>query len=269
MKKCNVCGCYLEDGQERCPMCGAINVKEEPKEEKVIKEEIKEQRVEEPRNSSAYNAERVLRSVVRVSTGNSVGTGFVYNGNLVITNAHVISQVDNNGNLMISRIIRASFSEKYDRTLYLLEVLNIDVQEDVAILKFVDNVSFPSLVLADQSKVSMGEEVFTIGCPLGFDFSYVSGHVSNPNKVTEGKAHKVIQTDITVNHGNSGGPLCNMNCEVVGMVSFNEIHRSNDNMIDTPNGPAQLTLYKPIDGMSFAVTSDAIKECLKIMKMYR
>lgn len=60
-----------------------------------------------------------------------------------------------------------------------------------------------------------------------------------------------------------------MNCEVVGMVSFNEIHRSNDNMIDTPNGRAQLTLYKPIDGMSFAVTSDAIKECLKIMKMYR
>lgn len=270
MKKCNVCGTALHDDIKRCPMCGALvetnvnaqTVQEEQKENAQVK-------VKEETSNSAYNAEKVLRSVVRVMTDNSVGTGFVYDGNLVITNAHVISNVDGKGNLLVSRIIRASFSEKFDKKLYVLELLNIDVKEDVAILRFVDNVSFPSLVLADQSMVAMGEEVFTIGCPLGFDFSYISGHISNPNKKTDGKANRVIQTDMTVNHGNSGGPLCNTNCEVVGMISFNEIHKSEDNILDTPNGPTRLAMYKPIDGMSFAVTSEAIKECLQVMKIYQ
>lgn len=269
MKKCNICGSALHDDVERCPMCGALVEKNISAKKQEENEETTQPRLKEATNTSAYNAEKVLRSVVRVMTDNSVGTGFVYDGNLVITNAHVISNVDGKGNLLVSRIIRASFSEKYDKKLYVLELLNIDVKEDVAILRFVDNVSFPSLALADQSKVAMGEEVFTIGCPLGFDFSYINGHISNPNKKTDGKANRVIQTDMTVNHGNSGGPLCNMKCEVVGMISFNEMHKSEDNMIDTPNGPARLAMYKPIDGMSFAVTSDAIKDCLQVMKIYQ
>lgn len=257
MKKCKICGSIIHDNESRCLACGAI-----------ICEKSSDEYLDDFENAS--NAEKVLRSVVRITTDNSVGTGFIYDGSLVITNAHVVSLVDDDGNLLIARTIRASFSERVDSSnkKYLLELLSIDVQEDVAVLKFCDDVEFPSLDLFDD-RPKMGEKVFTIGCPLGFDFSYCSGHISDPEREVSGKVNKVIQTDMNTNHGNSGGPLCNVNGEVIGMISFNECHESGDDFINTPDGPQKILITRPISGMSFSVTSDAIRQCLEAMKMYQ
>lgn len=63
---------------------------------------------------------------------------------------------------------------------------------------------------------SLGQEVFTIGCPLGLDHSLSRGVVSNPQRQLEGKL--LIQTDLTVNNGNSGGPLLDDGGRVVGVI---------------------------------------------------
>ncbi len=62
----------------------------------------------------------------------------------------------------------------------------------------------------------LGEEVFTIGCPMGLDHSLSRGVVSNARRHLEGKV--LIQTDLTVNNGNSGGPLLNNAGAVVGVI---------------------------------------------------
>lgn len=254
MEKCPICGSIVNDQEECCSCCGAILKKASTKhEQKTIKSDV------------TNNAERVLRSVVKITTEIGIGTGFVYDGNLVITNAHVVLCPDEDGGLAFAQNIKATFSEKIDKKVYMLKILNVDVKEDIAVLAFYDYVHFPSLKLFHQN-TKMGEEVFTIGCPLGYDFSYVLGHVSNPEKVVSHKINRVIQTDMTINHGNSGGPLCNQNCEVVGIMTFNELHASNDHYIDTPDGQVQVKVTKPVDGMSFAVTSLAIQEFLQTMK---
>ncbi len=254
MEKCPICGSIVDDQEEYCSCCGAV-----------LKKTTKKHEQEPNKSDFTNNAERVLRSVVKITTELGIGTGFVYDENLVITNAHVVLCPDENEGLSFAQNIKATFSEKIDKKVYMLKILNVDVKEDIAVLAFYDYVNFPSLKLFDRV-TKMGEEVFTIGCPLGYDFSYVLGHVSNPEKVVAHKVNRVIQTDMTINHGNSGGPLCNENCEVVGIMTFNELHASSDNYIDTPDGPVQVKVTKPVDGMSFAVTSLAIQEFLQSVK---
>ncbi|HNA83093.1 MAG TPA: trypsin-like peptidase domain-containing protein [Thiobacillaceae bacterium] len=62
----------------------------------------------------------------------------------------------------------------------------------------------------------LGEEVFTVGCPLGLSHTLTRGVVSHPDRLIEGR--RLIQTDLAINEGNSGGPLANARGEVLGVV---------------------------------------------------
>ncbi|MBF0370203.1 MAG: trypsin-like peptidase domain-containing protein [Magnetococcales bacterium] len=87
---------------------------------------------------------------------------------------------------------------------------------DVAILR-VPITTLEGISLAPpHSGPSLGEEVFTIGCPMGLEHTLTRGVVSNPRRTIDG--HPLIQTDLAVNNGNSGGPLINNAGQVVGII---------------------------------------------------
>lgn len=74
----------------------------------------------------------------------------------------------------------------------------------------------PSPLLLSKGKPSLGEEVFTVGCPLGLSHTLTRGVVSHPDRVIGGQ--HLIQTDLAINLGNSGGPLVNAKGEVIGIM---------------------------------------------------
>jgi putative serine protease PepD len=141
------------------------------------------------------------------------GTGFVYDtkGDIV-TNQHVVSGAST---------VKVKFS---DGSTYTATVVGSDSSTDIAVL----HVNAPSsklnpLVIADSSKVAVGDGVVAIGNPFGLDGTVTSGivsavgrEISSPNDTPiEG----AIQTDAAINHGNSGGPLLNLHGEVIGITS--------------------------------------------------
>jgi len=144
-------------------------------------------------------------------TAQAQGSGFVYDtSGHVITNAHVVDGAQ-------SAKVRFADGKTYDAT-----VVGVDASTDLAVLK----VDAPSsalhpLELADSSQLAVGDVVVAIGSPFGLENSVTAGIVSAlgrsmqaPNGYTITGA---VQTDAAINHGNSGGPLLDLDGKVVGV----------------------------------------------------
>ena len=144
-------------------------------------------------------------------TAQAQGSGFVYDTTgHVVTNAHVVDGAQ-------SAKVRFADGKTYDAT-----VVGVDASTDLAVLK----VDAPSsalhpVELADSSQVAVGDVVVAIGSPFGLENSVTAGIVSAlgrsmqaPNGYTITGA---IQTDAAINHGNSGGPLLDLDGKVVGV----------------------------------------------------
>ncbi|MCC6071924.1 Do family serine endopeptidase [Massilia sp. GCM10020059] len=150
-----------------------------------------------PRGRGAPGQEEVQRGV---------GSGFIIsNDGLVLTNAHVVEGADE---VLVTLTDRREFSAK---------VLGADKRSDVAVLK-VDATRLPSLVVGDSSKLRVGEWVIAIGSPFNLENSVTAGIISAKARDT-GDYLPLIQSDVAVNPGNSGGPLINMRGEVIGINS--------------------------------------------------
>jgi serine protease Do len=148
--------------------------------------------------------------------GRGVGSGFVYDSRgHILTNNHVVENADK---------ITVTF---YDGTEAEAKVVGSDKASDVAVVK-VENTSFQPLPKGDSTKLKVGELVMAVGSPFELSQSVTTGIVSalertnlginmaGPNEVGY---ESFIQTDAPINRGNSGGPLVNMNGEVVGINS--------------------------------------------------
>jgi serine protease Do len=104
-------------------------------------------------------------------------------------------------------------------------VVTLDQDADVALIKLV---WLPKTLkvakLGDSNKAKIGEPVMIIGAPLGLAHSLSSGHISGRQKSGQMSddfdIDEFFQTDASINHGNSGGPMFNMSGEVIGIVSF-------------------------------------------------
>ena len=140
------------------------------------------------------------------SRGN--GSGFIVDPNgIVLTNAHV---VDGAEEVIVRTIDRREFRAK---------VLGADKATDVAVLK-IDAKNLPTVRLGDAGKTRVGEWVVAIGAPYGLEHSVTSGIVSAKARSLPGDSVVgFIQTDAAVNPGNSGGPLFNLDGEVIGINS--------------------------------------------------
>jgi serine protease Do len=137
------------------------------------------------------------------------GSGFIVSPDgYILTNAHVVADADD-------VTVRMT-----DRREYTAKVIGIDRRTDVAVLK-IEAKSLPVVRIGDPAKLRPGEWVLAIGSPFSFENSVTAGIVSATGRSMPGEDGLVpfIQTDVAVNPGNSGGPLFNLNGEVVGINS--------------------------------------------------
>ena len=135
-----------------------------------------------------------------------VGSGFVLESDgYVLTNAHV---VDGAERIVVTLADRREFTAR---------LIGADARTDVALLKIAAT-GLPAVRIGDSSRVQVGEWVVAIGSPFGLDNTVTAGIVSAKARDT-GDYTPLIQTDVAVNPGNSGGPLIDMRGQVVGMNS--------------------------------------------------
>jgi serine protease Do len=136
------------------------------------------------------------------------GSGFIVSADgYILTNAHVVADAD-------EVTVRTT-----DRREYTAKVVGLDKRTDVAVLK-IEGKDLPVVRLGDPAKLRPGEWVLAIGSPFTFENSVTAGIVSATGRSMPGEdLVPFIQTDVAVNPGNSGGPLFNLNGEVVGINS--------------------------------------------------
>ncbi|MFP3952579.1 MAG: trypsin-like peptidase domain-containing protein [Candidatus Bipolaricaulota bacterium] len=176
----------------------------------------------------------------------SLGSGFAINWNdekYVLTNEHVVSSADE---------IRLTFS---DTKTYMAEVVGKDEMIDVAVLRITKGGSvedIPTVELGNPGETPIGAWVVAIGNPEGFENTVTAGVLSAKNRTIrkpsgEGSYRDLLQTDAAVNPGNSGGPLVNVNGEVIG-INTAIIRRSEQGV--------------PITGLNFAVSINSVKSVI-------
>ncbi|MFZ6874565.1 DegQ family serine endoprotease [Undibacterium sp. Di27W] len=135
-----------------------------------------------------------------------VGSGFIISQDgFILTNAHV---VDGASEVYVKLTDKREFKAK---------VVGADRRTDVAVLK-IDGAKLPRVTIGDSDKIKAGEWVIAIGSPFDLDNTVTAGIISAKARDT-GDYLPLIQTDVAVNPGNSGGPLINMRGEVIGVNS--------------------------------------------------
>lgn len=141
-------------------------------------------------------------------TARSLGSGFIIDeSGIVITNNHVIEEAD-------EITVRLKDDEEYEAT-----VIGRDSLSDIAVLQIKPNngEKFPFVKLGDSDKDRIGDWVMAIGNPFGFGGSVSAGIISARGRALGQADVEYIQTDAPINRGNSGGPLFNMDGEVIGV----------------------------------------------------
>ena len=153
--------------------------------------------------------EKETKGVVTIKTDVSQGTGFlITNDGYVVTNAHVLAGAS------IANI-HTSNSKVYSAVLIGYSPTS---EMDVALLKI--SGSFSSLKLGDSDDVKIGEKVIAIGNPLGLSFTVTEGIISARDREGMNELPYYFQTDVSLNPGNSGGPLINTAGKVIGINNF-------------------------------------------------
>jgi serine protease Do len=139
-----------------------------------------------------------------------LGSGFIISDDgYILTNAHVVADFDDVN-------VRLADSKREFKA----KVVGLDKRSDVALLK-VDAQNLPTAKLGDSRKLEAGDWVAAIGSPFGFDNTITAGIVSAKGRSLPDEMYvPFIQTDVAVNPGNSGGPLLNLDGEVIGVNSL-------------------------------------------------
>ncbi|MBK1635743.1 Do family serine endopeptidase [Rhodovulum adriaticum] len=136
----------------------------------------------------------------------ALGSGFVISADgFIVTNNHVIEKADE---------IEVEF---FSGQVLEAEVVGTDPKTDIALLKVESDERLPHVPFGDSDLMRVGDWVMAMGNPLGQGFSVSAGIVSARGRALSGAYDDYIQTDAAINRGNSGGPLFNMEGEVVGV----------------------------------------------------
>ena len=166
----------------------------------------------------------------------SLGSGFIISPDgYVVTNNHVI-QPDGRAELKEVTVTTP------DGTEYPAEVIGRDAASDLAVLKITREEPFPYVEFGDSNDARVGDWVVAIGNPFGLGGTVTSGIVSAVHRATGAGAYdRYIQTDASINRGNSGGPLFDMQGHVIGI----------NNAIFSPSGGSV--------GIGFAIPAETAK----------
>jgi serine protease Do len=169
----------------------------------------------------------------------ALGSGFVISEDgFIVTNNHVIESAD--------EIIIEFFSGmELEAT-----IIGTDPKTDIALLKVEADIPLPFVKFGDSDTARVGDWVMAMGNPLGQGFSVSAGIVSARNRALSGTYDDYIQTDAAINRGNSGGPLFNMDGEVIGV----------NTAILSPNGGSI--------GIGFSMASNVVTRVVAQLQEY-
>ncbi|MDG1436903.1 MAG: trypsin-like peptidase domain-containing protein [Rickettsiaceae bacterium] len=189
-----------------------------------------------------YNIPIAFDNINTSPNAMSLGSGFIVDEDgYIITNNHVVAGSDE---IYIKLSSGKEFSAK---------IVGTDPNTDLALLKIETNEKLPVVKFANSSKSRIGDIVIAIGNPLGFGGTVTTGIISSKGRdLGDNKDELVddfIQTDAAINTGNSGGPLFNINGEVIGL---------NTAIADVGNS-ANI-------GIGFAIPSETVLDILKQLK---
>jgi serine protease Do len=163
--------------------------------------------------------------------GTALGSGFVISEDgFIVTNNHVIEGADD---------IEIEF---FSGQRLKARVVGTDPKTDIALLKVESETPLPFVTFGNSDLVRVGDWVMAMGNPLGQGFSVSAGIVSARGRTLQGTYDDYIQTDAAINRGNSGGPLFNMDGEVIGV----------NTAILSPNGGSI--------GIGFAMASNVVSK---------
>jgi serine protease Do len=172
-------------------------------------------------------------------SASALGAGFVISEDgYVVTNNHVIEGADEievefiNGDIFPARIV------------------GTDANIDIAVLKIDADKPFEYVAFGNSDVARVGDWVMAMGNPLGQGFSVSAGIISARNRELSGPYDDYIQTDAAINRGNSGGPLFNMDGEVIGV----------NTAIISPSGGSI--------GLGFSMASNTVDPVVKQLKEY-
>jgi serine protease Do len=171
---------------------------------------------------------------------NSLGSGFIIDpSGIVVTNNHVIADADE-----INVILN-------DGTKLTAELVGRDTKSDLALLRVHPDKPLKAVKFGDSDKLRLGEWVIAIGNPFSLGGTVTAGIVSARNRdINSGPYDNYIQTDAAINRGNSGGPLFNLNGEVIGV----------NTAIISPSGGSI--------GIGFAVPSTSAVAVIEQLRQY-
>jgi serine protease Do len=171
---------------------------------------------------------------------NSLGSGFIVDtSGIVVTNNHVIADADEINVIM------------NDGTKIKAELVGVDKKTDLAVLKFKPAKPLIAVKFGDSDKLRLGEWVIAIGNPFSLGGTVTAGIVSARNRdINSGPYDSYIQTDAAINRGNSGGPLFNLDGEVIGV----------NTLIISPSGGSI--------GIGFAVPSKTVAGVVDSLRQF-
>ena len=137
----------------------------------------------------------------------ALGSGFIIDEKgIVVTNNHVIQGAED-------IFVRVNGNKEYEAT-----IIGADPLSDIAVLQIKSNDKFISVKFGDSNKARIGDWVIAIGNPFGLGGTVTSGIISARNRnIGMSRYEDFIQTDASINVGNSGGPLFNMDGDVIGI----------------------------------------------------
>ena len=233
-----------------CGMIGAYLISKTVSVEQVVKNITTSELVE---NSISSSVDKVYSSTVVVLAYKdgkqiSTGTGFIYKkvggSAYIITNNHVIDGADE------AKVEFNDNDKKIDA-----KIIGGDKYADIAVLTIADEAEYKAVEIGENEKLKLGDTIFTIGTPMGDSYkgTVTKGILSGKDRMVEvnvsGTAAdyymKVIQIDAAVNPGNSGGPLCDVSGNVIGVISLKIVEDR-------------------VEGMGFAIP---IEDALKYAKL--
>ena len=156
------------------------------------------------------NVNSVVAVTCEMNTGGSAGTGFIISEDgYIVTNHHVIEDAV------------AVYVNMADGNQYKCQVVGSDATNDIAVLK-AEVTGLTPVTIGKSSEVKVGDPVVAIGNALGeLSFSLTGGYISGTDReiTTDGTMINMLQTDVAINSGNSGGPLFNARGEVIGITT--------------------------------------------------
>lgn len=212
---------------------------------------VEEKKVLEQSGGLSDAVKKVRRFCVEIfaSSGErsgSSGSGCIISPEYIITNHHVVFNENQN---RLHRDLTMNFHPAVgDKYSYRLKVVASDEREDIAVCTFMDKITleeddFPEL--RDAHSLDVGEKVFTIGNALGRGLALSAGVVAKEVEYNKYGKSEVIRTDMSINGGNSGGPLFDRRGNMVGLMTF---------VLNDMSSKNKTTAY----GLSYAITSNTI-----------